>query len=215
MALGMARLLGYRLPANFRLPMIAASLQEFWRRWHITLSRWLRDYLYFSLGGSRRPLGRTSFNIMVTMVLGGLWHGAGWNFVAWGAMHGMGLVVERILGLQGNRSIKGWGIGWYAATQLWVTVTWVLFRSPDLQFSMDYLAGMATFGSAGTLTIRADILVTLIFALPIVAHHAIGIVLPALPRRSLGIVMGLTTAGMLICNLTAISATRTFIYFKF
>ena len=80
MALGMARLLGYRLPANFRCPMLAASLQEFWRRWHITFYRWLRDYVYIGLGGSRRGYLRTGINVFTTMVLGGLWHGAGWGF---------------------------------------------------------------------------------------------------------------------------------------
>jgi alginate O-acetyltransferase complex protein AlgI len=94
MALGMARLLGFRLPANFRSPLRAITFQEFWRRWHITLSRWLRDYLYIPLGGSRT--GLTAVNLMITMLLGGLWHGAGLGFIIWGGIHGAGLVVERL-----------------------------------------------------------------------------------------------------------------------
>src|ERR1700735_4950297 len=89
MALGMSRLLGYRLPSNFRQPMFASTLQEFWRRWHITLSRWLRDYLYIPLGGSRVGHWRMLGNLLVTMLLGGLWHGANWTFIVWGAAHGV------------------------------------------------------------------------------------------------------------------------------
>ncbi len=94
-AIGLALLLGIKFPQNFNSPYAAASLQDFWRRWHMTLSRWLRDYLYIPLGGSRRGRVRTYVNVMITMLLGGLWHGAAWTFVAWGALHGAGLVVER------------------------------------------------------------------------------------------------------------------------
>ncbi|MDQ1398774.1 MAG: alginate O-acetyltransferase complex protein AlgI, partial [Acidimicrobiaceae bacterium] len=95
-AIGLALLLGIRFPQNFNAPYSAATLQDFWRRWHMTLSRWLRDYLYIPLGGSRRGRVRTYVNIMITMLLGGLWHGAAWTFVAWGALHGGGLIVERL-----------------------------------------------------------------------------------------------------------------------
>jgi D-alanyl-lipoteichoic acid acyltransferase DltB (MBOAT superfamily) len=94
-AIGLALLLGFRFPANFDAPYTATSLQDFWRRWHITLSRWLRDYLYVGLGGNRGGRLRTYRNIMLTMLLGGLWHGAAWTFVCWAALHGGGLVVER------------------------------------------------------------------------------------------------------------------------
>jgi len=94
-AIGLALLLGIKFPQNFNAPYAAASLQDFWRRWHMTLSRWLRDYLYIPLGGSRQGRTRTYVNIMITMLLGGLWHGAAWTFVAWGALHGIGLCVER------------------------------------------------------------------------------------------------------------------------
>jgi D-alanyl-lipoteichoic acid acyltransferase DltB (MBOAT superfamily) len=94
-AIGLALLLGFRFPVNFDAPYTATSLQDFWRRWHITLSRWLRDYLYVGLGGNRGGRRRTYRNIMLTMLLGGLWHGAAWTFVCWGALHGGGLVVER------------------------------------------------------------------------------------------------------------------------
>src|SRR5437879_5529950 len=95
MAIGLALLLGFKFPANFDAPYSATSLQDFWRRWHMTLWRWLRDYVYVPLGGSRGGRRRTYRNLMLTMLLGGLWHGAGWTFVAWGALHGGGLVYER------------------------------------------------------------------------------------------------------------------------
>jgi len=96
-AIGVALLLGFRFPENFDRPYAATSLQDFWRRWHLTLSRWLRDYVYIPLGGSRRGRRRTQLNLMLTMVLGGLWHGAAWTFVCWGALHGAGLATERTL----------------------------------------------------------------------------------------------------------------------
>jgi alginate O-acetyltransferase complex protein AlgI len=96
MAIGLALLLGVRFPQNFDAPYKSRSLQEFWRRWHMTLSRWLRDYLYIPLGGNRRGNGRTYVNLFLTMVLGGLWHGAAWTFVAWGALHGAGLAAGRV-----------------------------------------------------------------------------------------------------------------------
>src|SRR5205814_4951493 len=92
-AIGVALLLGFRFPENFDKPYSARSLQDFWRRWHMTLSRWLRDYLYIPLGGSQRGERRTYANILITMVLGGLWHGAAWTFVLWGGLHGTGQAV--------------------------------------------------------------------------------------------------------------------------
>lgn len=97
MAIGLALLMGFQLPENFRLPYQARTLQEFWRRWHISLSTWLRDYLYISLGGNRRGKVRTYINLMITMLLGGLWHGAGWVFILWGGLHGIGLAIDRFL----------------------------------------------------------------------------------------------------------------------
>ena len=97
MAIGLALLLGFRLPQNFDRPYTATSLRQFWHRWHMTLSRWLRDYLYIPLGGNRGGPRRTYRNLMLTMLLGGLWHGAAWTFVVWGAIHGSALSVERWL----------------------------------------------------------------------------------------------------------------------
>ena len=110
MAIGLALLLGYQLPQNFNRPYLALSLQDFWRRWHITLSRWLRDYLYIPLGGNRGGRAATYRNLMLTMLLGGLWHGAAWTFVLWGGIHGDG-AVGRALGARALRRLPPAGLG--------------------------------------------------------------------------------------------------------
>jgi alginate O-acetyltransferase complex protein AlgI len=141
MAIGMANLLGYTLPQNFFGPMTAASLREFWRRWHVTLSTWLRDYLYIPLGGNRSGRARTYANLLITLTLGGLWHGAGWTFVIWGLMHGTGLAVEHVYrDLRPTFRIPR--IFGLVLTQLWVTLSWVFFRSPSLDSARDFISGM-------------------------------------------------------------------------
>lgn len=134
MARGIGRVLGIELPANFNLPYTAQSVTEFWDRWHISLSTWLRDYLYISLGGNRNGKARAYVNMMVTMLLGGLWHGASWNFIFWGGLHGAYLVIERLFA--GARPIPSpWTSprAWVKSLLVFilVTVTWVPFRSPD------------------------------------------------------------------------------------
>jgi len=134
-AIGCALLLGIRFPQNFNYPYIAQSIQEFWRRWHMTLSRWLRDYLYISLGGNRLGEARTLINLMITMLLGGLWHGASWNFVIWGGLHGAYLVFERV-GLSRwrfwqspNRAAAV--LRWFVTFHL-VCFAWIFFRAKTL-----------------------------------------------------------------------------------
>jgi alginate O-acetyltransferase complex protein AlgI len=98
-AIGIAKLFGYRLPDNFNQPYLAQSITDFWRRWHMSLSAWLKDYLYIPLGGNRRGRGRTYVNLLIVMGLGGLWHGAAWKFAVWGLWHGVLLAFERFLGI--------------------------------------------------------------------------------------------------------------------
>ena len=128
MAIGLARMFGLVLPINFDAPYRAVSVRDFWRRWHITLSRFLRDYLYIPLGGNRRGAARQAVNVVVTMLLGGLWHGAGWTFVAWGGLHGAALAVNGAWNRAGWRMPRA--VGW-AITLLFVLAAWVLFRAPD------------------------------------------------------------------------------------
>ena len=139
MAIGVAKMLGYRFPKNFRHPYLATSIADFWHRWHMTLSRWLRDYLYIPLGGNRLGRVRTNFNLLATMTLGGLWHGAAWTFVVWGAGHGIALIAHRDLS-RWHRAVvvpmlgqiaRGTAVpivGW-AATMAVVWVGWIFFRS--------------------------------------------------------------------------------------
>jgi D-alanyl-lipoteichoic acid acyltransferase DltB (MBOAT superfamily) len=144
MARGSAQLLGFHFMVNFRQPYLACSLQEFWRRWHISLSTWLRDYLYFSLGGNRRGVLKTYRNLMVTMLLGGLWHGANWTFVIWGGVHGFWLSFERIF-LIGDDTKRGFRpVGWLV-TMIVVGFGWLFFRARTFQQAMTMLADLGTF----------------------------------------------------------------------
>ena len=126
MAVGASWMFNIRLPDNFNAPYRAGDIQEFWRRWHITLSRWLREYLYIPLGGNRRGPGRTTINMLLTMLLGGLWHGAAWTFIAWGGAHGLALAVHRVWQSRGRSlpPVLAWML-----TFLFVNATWVLFRA--------------------------------------------------------------------------------------
>lgn len=144
MAIGLGLIFGLRLPINFNSPYKATSLIEFWRRWHITLSRFLRDYLYIPLGGNRLGERRRLVNIMVVMLLGGLWHGANWTFVAWGGLHGLGLLVNHLWRRWPSaehssrfRSLAGW-----TATFLFVIVAWVFFRADSFGSALNILVGM-------------------------------------------------------------------------
>jgi alginate O-acetyltransferase complex protein AlgI len=215
MALGMARLLGYRLPANFRSPLRALSMQEFWQRWHITLSRWLRDYLYIPMGGNRVSAYRSAQNVGVTMLLGGLWHGAGWGFVIWGAMHGAGIIIERLAGM--TRKTRGLlaRLGWGVVIQLWVTLAWVFFRAPTVgqagSFALKML-GLFTFRDFG---LHSNIAFYLLYAVPVIAHHLFPLLIPTLSRKHLALLLGLSTAFMLVLNIIIFSPSAVFIYFRF
>jgi alginate O-acetyltransferase complex protein AlgI len=129
MAIGVAKMLGYDIGINFNYPYLAGSISEFWKRWHISLSTWIRDYLYFPLGGSRKGGLRTIFNLVFVMLLCGLWHGASWTFVLWGGYHGVALAVNRFWSKSGMKlpRLAGWVL-----TMLVVMVGWVFFRSPDM-----------------------------------------------------------------------------------
>ena len=153
MAIASARLLGYQLPNNFRFPYFAQNVSDFWRRWHISLSSWLRDYLYIPIGGNRGPRWFVYRNIMITMLLGGLWHGAAWTFVIWGALHGIALLVHREWtrltdGLEwATRAMRwlAWPITVYA-----VCVAWIFFRAHDLSRAGTILKQFVLFRGGGS-----------------------------------------------------------------
>ena len=149
MAIGTARILGFELPENFRMPYLSQSIADFWRRWHISLSSWLRDYLYIPLGGNHGGVVRTQINMAITMLLGGLWHGASWNFVLWGALHGLALGVHRAW--QHWSASRGWRPGErgslyraasWALTLLFCCLAWIPFRSPAFDTTLLILRGL-------------------------------------------------------------------------
>jgi alginate O-acetyltransferase complex protein AlgI len=166
-------LFGYRLPTNFNLPYISASFSEFWTRWHISLSTWLRTYLYIPLGGNRHGTGRTYLNIMIVMGLGGLWHGAALSYLAWGTMHGVLLVLERVL-LGKIRGDPRWevvarpvriGLVFFCVSMLWI-----FFKLPNFDHALAYLSGMFT---ANTVPVPAKLFNTLalLYSLPVIIQH--------------------------------------------
>jgi alginate O-acetyltransferase complex protein AlgI len=134
-AIGVAKMTGFDLPENFNMPYLARSITDFWRRWHITLSQWLRDYLYIPLGGNRRGTVRTYVNLMLTMLLGGLWHGASWTFVVWGLLHGIGLATHKLWSRHRPEFLARSGavgavVGW-SLTYAFVCLAWIFFRAPN------------------------------------------------------------------------------------
>ena len=219
-AIGVAALLGYRFPENFNQPYRSLSPREFWTRWHISLSTWLRDYLYIPLGGSRHGMVRTIVNLMITMVLGGLWHGANITFVIWGTLHGLALVGNHLWAKTGLRNrLKGAGV--YKAICLvlmlvFICATWVFFRAPDLQTAQDIFSGMFTRFSAPTLLtpFLAAILVAGVLTqfLPTGLRGGLHNALIRLPpvAHFLGF-----SAAMVALLLLAPSAAAPFIYFQF
>jgi alginate O-acetyltransferase complex protein AlgI len=165
MAVGLGQLFGLRLPQNFNSPYKALDPSDFWRRWHISLSTVLRDYLYIPLGGSRKGEGRTYLNLMITMLLGGLWHGANWTFVAWGAYHGAMLSLTRAAGPH----LEKWSPGFRRAfTFLLVIIGWVMFRADSFTMALGLLRRMLSW-SPGVLPVAWP---TLVVALVIAAGVA-------------------------------------------
>jgi D-alanyl-lipoteichoic acid acyltransferase DltB (MBOAT superfamily) len=188
MAIGLARMIGIRFPLNFRSPYQARDISDFWRRWNITLSGFLRDYLYIPLGGNRHGEARRNANLMITMLLGGFWHGAAWSFLAWGGLHGIYLIVHqqwrRFGGRMGARLAQG-------ITLLAVLVAWVPFRAESLRASWIMLRGLC--GAGGVLL--PDLIVKAVPALRLVATPVA--VLPYLgAARTMSVVQGVALVGL-------------------
>ena len=169
MAIGCARMMGYRFLDNFQMPYSAANITEFWRRWHISLSTWLRDYLYIPLGGNRLGTGRTYVNLLLTMVLGGLWHGASWNFVIWGALHGAALALHKLwlsrmgpaVGRLRGVSKLGWELFSRALTLAVVLLGWCFFRAQTFGGAWQFVRRIVTWDMAGDRVWSHQILVAL------------------------------------------------------
>jgi alginate O-acetyltransferase complex protein AlgI len=215
-ARGLAYLLGYRLPINFNAPFIAGSFKNFWERWHITLSRWLRDYLYVPLGGNRGSRVLTYRNLLLVMLLGGLWHGAAWTFVLWGALHGLALALERLFGLhREDRTARSrWlRLGWFVVVQVLILVTWIVFRSESIGGAWRFVENIA---DARVAPLPASILGGLLFLTPVLAIHAWTWLVERGTCRPLGIPARAMLAGaMLAAIATCYGSTADFIYFQF
>ncbi|TGE05474.1 MBOAT family O-acyltransferase [Hymenobacter fodinae] len=223
MAIGLGRLMGFQFPENFNNPYISRSITEFWQRWHITLGRWMRDYLYIPLGGNRVKPARLYLNLWTVFLLSGFWHGAAWNFIAWGAYHGLFLVLDRLFLLRLSRRLGALSI---VPTFLVTVVGWVLFRAESLSAALAYVGRMfspewprplpdlsaefwTTLGLAGACAFLA--------ALPRVEHWELDwLAAEPLPlRRAVG--LGLLTAVLLVLSASYVvsSTFNPFIYFRF
>ena len=218
MAIGGARMMGYEFKENFRMPYAAVGMTDFWRRWHISLSTWLRDYLYIPLGGNRRGAVRTYVNLMITMLLGGLWHGARWNFVIWGGLHGAALCVERMLGRRGRGPVPGaaGALARWIATMVVVLLGWVFFRAPTLAGAMTFLAGLVGGNAAGADVVSPQILAATALMAVAILHGCDSVelvprLIAAGPATRVAVYAGLLTA---VACLGATDAAP-FIYFQF
>ncbi|HZP67296.1 MAG TPA: MBOAT family O-acyltransferase, partial [Rudaea sp.] len=209
--------LGFALPTNFRYPYAAIGFSDFWRRWHISLSSWLRDYLYVSLGGNRRGEARTYVNLMLTMLIGGLWHGAAWTFVIWGGLHGLYLAIERAAREHVWRERPAAAplrFGYGLVTLFCVALAWVWFRAPD------FAAGWRIFhilfaGAAGGID-AAQTLALAAFAGVVAVHwlmrdRDLGALAVRVPAPALGLALGALLALIVLSP----GDTHAFIYFQF
>ena len=221
-AIGVALLLGFRFPDNFRAPYFATTFQDFWRRWHISLSTWLRDYLYIPLGGSRCGRARTSCNLMITFLLGGLWHGAAWRFVVWGALHGIYLTLERVLLWLVPRSFRESKARFVLAPLAWLTVfhgvclSWFFFRADTFEDAWIMLGQLGDWETPVTL-LQPQILMTLLvgFAVQLVDGDRLTPLMNWVDRRH-PITQGILAAVVLTIILgLGPRGVAPFIYFQF
>ncbi|MBL8137170.1 MAG: MBOAT family protein [Acidobacteria bacterium] len=235
MALGLGRMFGFRFPENFRYPYAATSVQDFWRRWHLSLSAWFRDYLYVPLGGNRVAPVRVYLNLVTVFALCGLWHGANWTFVVWGLFHGFFLVVERMAGQARRSTATGaWRLAGHAYALVVVMVGWVFFRAASLTEAMQMLSAMAGVSSAPMPVYDAIWFVNPEVALALVAGAvgatpiaprlaralAVGDVAGAAPSwlpggTSAGVVVVLSVLFAVSVLLSAAGTYSPFIYFRF
>jgi alginate O-acetyltransferase complex protein AlgI len=225
MAIGLGRMLGFRLPENFARPYSSVTITEFWRRWHMSLSRWFRDYVYIPLGGNRRGSGRTYRNLTIVFVLTGFWHGAAWTYLIWGLYHGLLLVIERSFGLAREPISTGARIGRRALTLLLVVIGWVLFRAPDLgsafamlgRMFLPDLSGLTDVVSASVTNQRMLFLLVALAIMVLPANSGTGPFLESVRSRTATVVrVGVMTTGLAYSALlVATGSFSPFLYYQF
>jgi alginate O-acetyltransferase complex protein AlgI len=221
-AIGDGRIMGFRLMENFDSPNLALSIRDFWRRWHISLSTWLRDYLYVPLGGNKRGPARTYVNLMLTMLLGGLWHGASWTFVVWGGLHGLYLAGERWIrgrtGVAGDPAGALNRVALALVTYMLVNITWVFFRAETFEGAARILAGMVGLATAPAAVlptvfmIKVGVIVAGIVAIQWLMRKR---TLEQVVARAPWWLTGLAAAVMLFTVITTQGSGEAFIYFQF
>lgn len=223
-AIGLALLLGIRFPVNFDQPYRAVNLQDFWRRWHITLSRWLRDYLYIPLGGNRGSASFVARNIMLTMVLGGLWHGANWTFLIWGALHGAGQVIGHfrrtrrtaagLAELQPTKWRHAWQVFW---TFQFVCLAWIFFRATSIHNAFDVMTRMVTGWGVSSTLVSPLLIATIVAVIAVQQLPArMGDRLAAeISTTTLWIQIGIGALVLLAITTLGPSGVAPFIYYRF
>jgi alginate O-acetyltransferase complex protein AlgI len=225
MAIGLGRMLGFRLPENFARPYSSVTITEFWRRWHMSLSRWFRDYVYIPLGGNRNGAGQTYRNLCIVFVLTGFWHGAQWTFLIWGCYHGALLVIERRFRYDLSPAKPATRIARRALTMLLVVIGWVFFRSADLPHALSMIGHMLLpdfdgLGGAVTTAFTNQRLVLLLIALTVIflpAHPVTGPLLESSRSRPANVLrIGVMTVGLFYAAILVATGTFSpFLYYQF
>ena len=218
-AIGIALMLGIVLPDNFKYPYAAIGFSDLWRRWHISLSSWLRDYLYIPLGGNRHGITRMYVALSLTMLLGGLWHGAAWTFVIWGALHGLYLIIERVLKKYIKIKINAWnGIILALLTYICVNITWVFFRAREFGTAMDMISSMLFLNSEGEQVVQwFDIYKVFVVIIGLFICHWLmrNTSMKQVSQKTNPVVLGVFWAVILFFILIAQGSGEQFIYFQF
>jgi alginate O-acetyltransferase complex protein AlgI len=222
MAIGLGRMIGFDFPENFNNPYISQNISEFWRRWHMTLGRWMRDYLYIPLGGNRVTLKRMYFNLWLVFLISGFWHGAAWNFVIWGGFHGFFLIADRLFLLKLYQKI-----GKFPSVLITFIITligWVLFRSESMDQVWHYTAGMFSFSGGEDILVSSEVWITMIFAaafsfwayFPVIEHWQAKL-FGKQQRFWVLVIMTVISLFFLVISLGSITSSgfNPFIYFRF
>jgi alginate O-acetyltransferase complex protein AlgI len=214
-AIGIALLLGFQFPQNFNSPYAAVSLQDFWRRWHMTLSRWLRDYLYIPLGGNRKGELVTYRNVLATMLLGGLWHGAAWTFVVWGGIHGAGLAIERALGIRPVSAAGRW-VGRIVTFHV-VCFAWIFFRADSFGRAGQMLERLVTAWGRPSPLVTTSVVLAIVggIAVQYVRPSALAALLRGFQRLPVLAQAASVAACLMVVNTLGPEGVAPFIYFRF